>query len=113
MIQTTPQMPHTTLENEQGGRGVLNVFEVFPPAAFGGRIRMCKRFVFQPGDSIGPHTHRGEVELYYVLRGTATVTEDGAVHRLTAGDAALCQDGHTHSISNDTDQVMEILAIIV
>lgn len=112
MIRTLDGMPQSFLENEQNGHGRIDTVTVFSADDLQPQFRMCKRFIFHPGDSIGPHTHHQESELYYILSGEAVVIEDGIRHCLKAGEAALCPDGHTHSIVNESDREMQMLAII-
>ncbi len=50
------------------------------------------------GSSIGPHPHRDNWEINYVLSGTGEAVCDGQAETLTAGCCHLCPRGSTHSI---------------
>lgn len=113
MVRVDSEMPRSSLVCEQGGNGTIQAVEVLPFSQLGGTIKMCKRFIFPPASSIGRHTHHGESEIYYVLEGTAVVTENNQDKMLHAGDAAVCTDGQTHSIKNPSaTMTMQILAFI-
>jgi len=99
--------------NVRGGAGSPEFRELFSKAEAGGRADLLAVITLQPGESIGLHSHDTNAELYYILSGVVTVTEDGAVYQLEPGDAAFCGDGHSHSMSNETDVPVSVLAVIV
>ena len=68
---------------------------------------------FKPGESIGEHFHKGEHELYYILKGEATVTDNGVPVKVTAGDAILTGNGAGHSIQNTGEGELSLLAIVI
>ena len=45
-------------------------------------------------------------EVYYIFEGSGTVTVDGEVHRIQAGDVVFIPDGTTHFLSNDTSKTL-------
>ena len=99
--------------NIQGGSGDVHFQDLFTESDLGGRLSMISRVTLMPGDSIGPHSHTENGEVYYVLEGSGTVTEDGEDYRLNPGDAQFCADGHTHGLRNDTDAPLVFLAVII
>ncbi len=77
--------------------------------------RLFSRITLNPGCGIGYHVHEGESELFYILKGTA-VYLDGAEDReikVTAGDVTVCPPGTGHGISNRTDEMVELVALIL
>ncbi len=66
-----------------------------------------------PGGSIGYHQHKGETEIYYILKGKAKVFDNDMEHILEAGDMMQCKDGDGHGIENVGDCDLEFLAIIL
>ena len=66
-----------------------------------------------PGSSIGWHEHHGDSEIYYVLSGTAEYNDNGEIGTVTAGDVTICPTGTGHGIANKTDEVVELVAVIV
>lgn len=99
--------------NVRGGAGSPAFCHLFSQEQTGGRTELLAVITLQPGESIGVHGHETNAEVYYVLTGCVTVTDDGAVSTLQPGDAMFCGDGHTHSMANATDEPVSVLAAIV
>ena len=98
--------------NVRGGTGDPVFLHLFSGEELGGRADVLATVTLQPGESIGEHPHVENAEVYCILSGSATVTEDGVAHVLQVGDAEFCCDGHTHSIRNHTDEPVTFLAFI-
>jgi len=112
MIKYHQDLHHTTRENLRGGKGTLDFTHIFEGEELS-KTRLFAVITVQPGDSIGPHPHEGEGEVYLILDGAATVSEDGVDHILKAGDAEYCTGGHTHALLNHTDAPVSVLAIVI
>lgn len=56
--------------------------------------------IVPPGSSIGYHTHETDMEIVYVLHGTATVRMDSTIMVYTQGMVHYCPKGRSHAISN-------------
>ena len=56
--------------------------------------------IVPPGSSVGYHTHETDMEIVYVLQGTATVRMDSTTLVYTPGMVHYCPKGFSHSISN-------------
>ncbi|MCQ2331813.1 MAG: cupin domain-containing protein [Paludibacteraceae bacterium] len=56
--------------------------------------------IVPPGSSVGYHTHETDMEIIYVLQGTATVRMDSTIIIYTPGMVHYCPKGRSHSISN-------------
>jgi mannose-6-phosphate isomerase len=68
-----------------------------------------KRLVVLPGKRLSYQRHARRAEHWFVVAGTATVTIDGAVTRLIAGQAIDIPMGAAHRVANDgTDDVILI-----
>ena len=65
-----------------------------------------------PGSTIGLHTHEGDSEMIFILSGAGKVLCDGEYEPLSAGSVHYCPKGHAHSLINDGDEDLEILAMI-
>ena len=65
-----------------------------------------------PGSTIGLHTHEGGSEMIFILSGAGKVLCDGEYEPLSAGSVHYCPKGHAHSLINDGDEDLEILAMI-
>ena len=75
--------------------------------------RLFSKITLNPGCGIGYHVHEGDSELFYILKGTAEYSDNGTVTQVTAGDVTICPAGEGHSITNRTDEVVELIAVIV
>ena len=75
--------------------------------------RLFSVITIKPGCSIGYHVHEGESELFYFLRGTGTYSDNGTEVTVKAGDVAICPAGEGHGIANNSDEVLEMVALIV
>ncbi len=68
--------------------------------------------ILEPGCSIGVHTHHGEAEIVYALKGQVSVFMDGKEEILKAGECHYCPDGHTHGMKNISDTDFEMIAVL-
>ncbi|MDR1626885.1 MAG: cupin domain-containing protein [Spirochaetia bacterium] len=104
----------TNLEpNLKGGRDTVRIINILESGEMFGTGRLFGISVIPPGGSIGRHTHEGDFETYYILKGSARVNDNGAVHDLGPGDMTQCKDGDSHSIENTGAEDLEYLAVIL
>lgn len=64
------------------------------------------------GSSIGTHTHNGNCELMYILKGEITFVYDDMEETAHAGDVHYCPCDHTHRAENRTSEDAEFFAIV-
>ena len=71
--------------------------------------------VVQPGKRSCPfHSHRGEEEMFFIVRGTGTLRYGDETRRIRAGDVICCPTGGAetaHQIVNDSDAELAYLSI--
>jgi uncharacterized cupin superfamily protein len=71
--------------------------------------------VVPPGKSSCPfHSHRGEEEMFYVVRGSGTLRYGDETRKIRAGDIVCCPTGGpdtAHQIVNDSDAELAYLSI--
>ena len=77
------------------------------------KMRLFTKIVVAPGSSIGEHVHEGETELFYFAKGNATVLDDGVRKSVSAGDVMSTGSGHSHSVINEGDEDVVMIAAIV
>lgn len=96
-----------------GGKGeiISRHFLDIEDAAGSGRLFAVNTIA--PGCSIGYHSHQGEFEVYYIIRGTAKIVDDSEEYILGAGDAMQCRSGSFHSIENIGKDELEHIALIL
>ena len=66
----------------------------------------------EPGGSIGMHRHEGNSETIIIQEGNGKVVYEGEEIKLKAGDVHYCAEGCEHSLINDSDDDLHVLAII-
>lgn len=113
MIKKAGAMRRTSQDNMRGGNGTVSMLHYLDPAEARDKGRLFAIATLPPGASIGKHTHEGEFEIYHVLKGTATVTDNDVPAILEAGDCMVCYNGDNHSIANNTDADLEVLFTIL
>ena len=101
-------------EHMRDGDGTVQLTNfITGPEELSGKGRLFSRITLNPGCSIGYHVHEGDSELFYILKGTAEYSDNGTVKQVTAGDVTICPSGEGHGIANRTDEVVELIAVIV
>lgn len=96
----------------RGGIGTLDFTHVVPPELLYKSGTQFGVMTFEPGYSIGEHSHTENFEIYYVLEGKAKVTDDDEERILLPGDSEICANGHRHSIVNIGEGQLKIMACI-
>ncbi|MBN2531620.1 MAG: cupin domain-containing protein [Spirochaetales bacterium] len=95
------------------GCGKVEIVHVFKKEELKGKARLFARIILHKNCSIGFHTHENEEEIYYILSGIATVNDNGTTYEAKAGDAILTGNGAGHSIENQQDSPLQVLAVIL
>ena len=78
-----------------------------------GKGRMFNHMVLAPGRSIGEHTHEGDNEIFYFIKGSGLYNDNGNPVRVYPGDTAICNNGELHSLVNDGEEPLEFIALIL
>jgi mannose-6-phosphate isomerase-like protein (cupin superfamily) len=113
MIKRSSDLPVTLEPNLKGGRDTVRIIHILEKDRMFGKGRLFGVSIIPVGGSIGRHTHEGDFETYYILRGRARVNDNGDVAELGPGDMTQCADGQFHSIENIGDVDLEYLAVIL
>jgi quercetin dioxygenase-like cupin family protein len=92
---------------------MIEICHIFKQDELKGKARLIAKIKLEPGCSIGPHEHVDEEEIFYILKGTATADDNGQTSRLNPGDALLTGGGAMHSISNNGNETLELMAVII
>lgn len=112
MISHLNDMKQEVRSRMRDGNGDITLTHLFDKADMLGKSRMAAKLVLPAGASIGTHPHNEEAEMYIVLSGEATVTENGTAHVLHAGESSFTGGGATHSIENTGSEDLVIYALI-
>ena len=78
-----------------------------------GKGRLFNHVYIEPGVSLGWHIHKGDSEIYYILKGDGEYSDNGNIIDVHAGDVTIVFDGEGHSIKNIGDETLEMIALIV
>ena len=76
------------------------------------RADVC-HVTIRPGCSIGDHPHVHETEFYYILKGEGVFNDNGKEVVVHAGDICATGYGEVHGMENRSDEVLEMIALIV
>lgn len=74
---------------------------------------MFAHVTIRPGCSIGDHPHVHETEFYYILKGEGVFNDNGKEVVVHAGDICATGYGEVHGMENRSDDVLEMIALIV
>lgn len=113
MIRNKQDIRIREVEHAMGGKGTIFFHDWLLPEEAYGHGRVFSKVVLPPGCSIGPHTHNGEFEAFYVLKGTATVTDGEEVIVVEEGGMNLCKNLDRHGVENCGTENLELLALIM
>ena len=75
------------------------------PDEFRGKGRLLSHSVIFPGSSIGVHTHKGDFETYYILKGEGLVNDNGVVSPVGPGD--VIYTGNKEEIEEETRNILD------
>ena len=87
-------------ENMRGGDGAILFADLLTPEEMYAKGRLFSKLVVKPGCSVGFHTHEGEMEAYFVIKGVGEFDDNGEKRTLRAGDLLYTPDGSGHAVRN-------------
>lgn len=100
-------------ENMRGGGGVVEMTNFVTKEELNEKGRLFGKIVLKKGCGIGYHVHENESELFYILKGTAIYSDNGEEKVVSEGDVTITPPGTGHSIKNEGDETVELVALIV
>ena len=114
MIRKAEECQVEYRERMRDGEGTVQLTNfIVSPAELNDKGRLFSRITLKPGCSIGFHIHDKDAELFYILKGTAEYNDNGTLTTVRAGDVTICPAGQGHGIANQTEEVVELVAVIV
>lgn len=96
-----------------GGNGTIEKQIIMSSSELEHGVKMFARVTLPPKSSIGEHQHVDDAEVYYIISGEVIVTDNQNSRVLHNGDVVYTNKGGKHSITNNTDQTAEFIAIIL
>ena len=112
MVRRANELGVTLEPHLKGGKGTTRVVNILEKDRMFGTGRLFGVSIIPVGGSIGQHTHSGDFETYYILKGKAKVNDNGTEYILEPGDMTQCKDGDFHAIENIGDCDLEYIAVI-
>lgn len=100
-------------ENMRGGDGKVVVSSFVNADELNNKGRLFGKTVLKPGCSIGYHVHETDTEFFYIIKGTATYNDNGTQTTVYAGDVTITPAGTGHSIKNESNEDVELIALIL
>ncbi|MDR0562981.1 MAG: cupin domain-containing protein [Spirochaetaceae bacterium] len=113
MVKRSKELSVKLEPNLKGGKDTVRIVNILESAELYGTGRLFGVSIIPPGGSIGKHTHAGDFETYYILKGRARVNDNGTTVELGPGDMTQCAEGCFHAIENIGDTDLEYLAVIL
>lgn len=113
MIKRENEMKVAVHKDFLGGKGTLTNIHFLDNEDAAGSGRLFVKSILEPGSSIGNHTHKGDFEIYYILKGKALVDDNGINAELNPGDSIHTKNGSFHSIENIGEENLEYIALIL
>ena len=113
MIKNSENFKTELRENMRGGDGTVIVTSFVTAEELNDKGRLFGKITLKPGCGIGFHIHENDSELFYILKGTAVYDDNGTKTTVTAGNVTLTPAGTGHAIKNESDEDVELIALIV
>jgi mannose-6-phosphate isomerase-like protein (cupin superfamily) len=112
MVIRRSDMKAERRESMRGGAGAVTITNLVRPEDIP-HGRLLADLSIPPGAGIGVHEHGAETEYYVIHGGRGIVVDDGVEREVGAGDVVVTGGGASHSIRNDSDQPLRLIAIII
>jgi cupin domain-containing protein len=106
MIIDFKDIAEVRINGFKGGQGELDTRNFADE-----KVKIMKS-ILKPGASSGLHTHEGNCEVMYILKGELTYHYDGKTEVAHAGQVHYCPMNHNHYFENLTTEDAEYLAIV-
>ena len=114
MIRKAENCPVEYREHMRDGNGTVQITNFIESnAELNEKGRLFAKITLNPGCSIGYHIHETDSELFYIIKGTGVYSDNGELCTVTAGDVTVCPAGSGHSIANETEEILELVAVII
>ena len=113
MFFRADEMEVESRERARDGMGITDFVHLIPKDALPSKCRLFSLVCLEKGCSVGRHEHTTETEIYYVVEGEGILNDNGTIRPFRTGDASICGGGAFHSVANDNDETLKIVAVIV
>ena len=114
-VWRTQDLQETVREKVRGGTGKMLVKTALSPKKAEERhaVKEISFRTLEPGNSVGMHKHDTDEDVYLIVSGDATFTDDdGTEYVLRKGDMTICRDGKSHAIANKGQEPLEYFVVL-
>ncbi|BBH26409.1 cupin domain-containing protein [Intestinibaculum porci] len=108
------QQQPIVLEHFQGGEGEMlreNILNTNEEMYDKGRV--FAKMTLKKGCEVGRHTHHGDSETMYILKGHGKYLIDGQFVDVGPGDTLYCGAEEEHMLRNENDEPLEFIALVL
>ena len=95
------------------GFGTTDFLHIVPEGFRPEKCRLFSVMMLEKGCSAGRHDHTSETEIYYVIEGEGIINDNGTIRPFKKGDCNICGGGDFHSVSNENDEPLKMIAVII
>ncbi len=114
MVRKSNEKQVDRFEHKFGADGFITVRSLINcDKELNNKGRVFAHTTVAPHSGIGYHIHSGDTEIYYVLSGKAKYNDNGTMTTIEAGDVTFTPSGTGHGIENDSDEPLDIIALII
>ncbi|HHT16056.1 MAG: cupin domain-containing protein [Christensenellales bacterium] len=113
MIKKYEELRVSVQESAKGGTGNFINHHILEKDEFYDKGRYYALCRLAPGDSVGLHTHTGEMEICHFISGKGTVLSAGKEYPVGPGDTNIVLDGEEHAVINTGTEDLVYTAIIL
>ncbi|MFR4008687.1 MAG: cupin domain-containing protein [Christensenellales bacterium] len=113
MITSTSTIEMEVRKEMRGGPGEVLIQALANKADMPKNCRVFSIMTLKPGCGIGYHEHKGEMEFYHILEGEGVVDDNGTEKPIKTGDTMITVNGEGHSITNNSDKDLKMIACVV
>lgn len=99
--------------NLRNGKGNVKREHIISGDELKGKGKLFAKLTIPRGNSIGMHDHTEDFEVYYILKGTGQVLDNGEIVQVNEGDVVYTANGNKHYLENIGVCDLEVLAIVL
>lgn len=113
-IRRSEERKTNVAKNFKGGPGEVHFHPIIEAdSELNNHGRLFNELTLEKGCGVGWHVHEGDSEMYVILSGEAKYNDNGTETVLHPGDVTYTGPGEGHSITNEGDEPVYALALIL
>ena len=89
MIRRSRECVKELREHMRDGEGTVEILNLATPEELNDKGRLFAKITLHPGCSIGYHVHEKDSEIFYIIKGDASYSDNGETKIISAGDVTV------------------------